>query len=311
MKNKKKKIVVIGSSNVDLIMQMDHLPKPGETVLGGVFNQTYGGKGANQAVGAARSGADVSFISALGDDGFAPDFVANFKKDQIDVSRISFKKGFATGTALIMIDKNGENCISVAPGANNELKPEEIDAAEAILAEAEMILLQCEIHPQTLRYIIRKASDMNKKLLLNLAPAISLEAEYLAPLEWLIVNESEASFLVGRSVETAQEMESAVHELEQRVKGGVILTLGSKGSFIARGATREHVAAFSVQAVDTTAAGDIYCGSLATALAEDKTIREAVRFASAAAAIAVTRLGAQPSAPSRIEIEEFLSGQEI
>ena len=301
-----KKIVVIGSSNVDLIMQMHHLPKPGETISGGVFTQTYGGKGANQAVGAARSGGNVHFISALGDDAFAPDFIENFKKDSIDTQYVMTKEGFATGTALIMIDEQGENCISVAPGANHELTPKDIDRAEAVIKTAEMIVVQCELHPNTLRYIINKADNLNVNVMLNLAPAQALEDEYLEKLAWLIVNESEAQFLTGKSVDSMESVQAAVETLTQKVKGGVILTLGKKGAYVAIGEMRSLIPAFKVEAIDTTAAGDIYCGTLATALVEGKNIQEAVRFASAAAAIAVTRLGAQPSAPTREEIDAFL-----
>ena len=301
-----KKIVVIGSSNVDLIMQMQRLPKPGETISGGVFTQTYGGKGANQAVAAARSGGNVDFITALGDDAFAPDFIENFKKDSIDTQYLTTKKGFATGTALIMIDKKGENCISVAPGANHELKPVDIDRAEAVIKSAKMIVLQCELHPNTLRYIINKAAKLNVDIMLNLAPAQALEDQYLQKLSWLIVNESEAAFLTGQTLNSMASIESAVETLVQKVNGGVILTLGAQGSYVALAKLRKVVPAFKVEAIDTTAAGDVYCGSLATALVEGKNIQDAVRFASAAAAIAVTRLGAQPSAPTREEIEAFL-----
>ncbi len=301
-----KKIVVIGSSNVDLIMKLERLPKPGETVSGGVFIQTYGGKGANQAVGAARAGGDVCFISCLGEDGFAPDFIKNFEQDGIDTQFVYQKKGAATGTALIMIDAKGENCISVAPGANHELRPKHIEEAELILQEAAIIVLQCEVHPDTLRYVINKGDELYKKVLLNLAPAQPLEKEYLEKLHYLVVNESEAAFLLGQTVDNLEEARSAVEKLNKIVRGGVILTLGAKGSYVADGDLRELVPAFPVEAIDTTAAGDVYCGSLAAALVEGKPILEAVRFASAAAAIAVTRLGAQASAPTRSEIESML-----
>ena len=300
-------IVVIGSSNIDLIMQVKQLPKPGETVTGGIFNQMHGGKGANQAVGAARSGAEVTFISCLGTDDFAPAMVKSFQEDNIDSSFIFQEQGFATGTALIMIDEKGENCISVAPGANFVLSKKHIDQAIAAIENAELVLLQCEILPETIHYCIEKSRELGKKIVLNLAPAYPLPDVFLRELDILIVNESEAELLSKLPVNTMEEAKVASLKLKQMVRGAVILTLGSKGSLVSTDKEQYTVPAFEVKAVDTTAAGDVYCGSLATALVEGKTLREAVRFASAAAAIAVTRLGAQVSAPSRSEIEALLA----
>ena len=301
------RIVVVGSSNVDLIMKVGRLPLPGESVSGGVFTQTYGGKGANQAVGAARSGSDVCFVSCLGADGFAPDFIKNFEKDGIDTQHVLQREGAVTGTALIMIDEQGENCISAAPGANNELKPEDIDRAEPALRDADMIVLQYEVHPDTVRHVIDRGAALGKKVLFNLAPAQALENQYLEKLHTLVVNESEAALLLQEPVSGLEDAPAAVDKLKESVNGCVILTLGAAGSYIADGDLRKLIPAFKVEAVDTTAAGDVYCGSLATALVEGKSILEAIRFASAASAITVTRLGAQPSAPSREEIDSFLS----
>lgn len=301
------KIAVIGSSNIDLIMQIKHLPKPGETVMGGIFNQMYGGKGANQAVGAARAGGMVSFISCLGADGYAPAILKSFKDDGIDSRFVWQEESFATGTALIMIDEKGENCISVAPGANFALSKKHIDLATEAIEAAELILLQCEVLPETIHYCIEKSRKLGKKIVLNLAPAYPLPEAYLKELDLLIVNESEAALLGKLPVTSLEEAKAASLRLNQLVKGAVILTLGAKGSLVSTDQEQYIVPAFKVNAVDTTAAGDVYCGSLATALVEGKTLKEAVRFASAAAAIAVTRLGAQISAPSRAEIEAFLA----
>ncbi|MEM7367752.1 MAG: ribokinase [Bacteroidota bacterium] len=300
-------IVVIGSSNVDLIMQLPRLPRPGETISGGVFTQTYGGKGANQAVGAARSGGQVTFVSCLGADGFAPDFIQNFQQDSIRTEYVFQIPEAATGTALIMIDAKGENCISVAPGANHLLTRSHLRQAKEAIEQAAVILLQCELHPATLRQVIELGDELNKPILLNLAPAQALEDDYLSKLHWLIVNESEAAMLTQMSVENMKDVQAAADLLIKKVGGGVIITLGAKGSYIVEKTHRQLVPAFSVNAVDTTAAGDVYCGSLATALVEGKSTQEAVRFASAAAAIAVTRLGAQASAPTRAEIDQFLT----
>lgn len=301
-----KKIVVIGSSNIDLIMQVERLPVPGETITGGVFNQTFGGKGANQAVGAARSGGDVTFVSCLGQDSFAEDVIASFKEDDINTKHILTKEGVATGTALIMIDAKGENCITVAPGANYELLPEHIDAIENTLKEASFLLLQCEIHPATLSYIIDKAWKLGVKTILNLAPARDLLAEQLAKLHTLIVNESEAAFLLKSPVENVEQAKAAAHKLAGQVAECVIVTLGSKGAYTVTKEDAFMVPAFSVEAVDTTAAGDVFCGALTTALVEGMSLKQAIRFGCAASAVAVTRLGAQDSAPTRAEIEGML-----
>ena len=299
-------IVVIGSSNMDLIMQVDRLPRPGETVTGGVFSRAFGGKGANQAVGAARAGGRVQFVSCLGADTFAADMLANFQRDGIDTRFVFQEKEAATGTALITVDRQGENCITVAPGANHRLLPRHIDEAEAAIRSAELVVLQCELHPDTLNYAIDRAAALGKKILLNLAPAQPLADQYLRKLHLLVVNETEAAMLTGLSVNSVEEATTAAEQLRTKVNGGVIVTLGTRGSYVAVDNMRELIPAFKVKAVDTTAAGDVYCGSLATALVEGQSIAQAVRFASAAAAIAVTRLGAQPSAPVRREIDAFL-----
>ena len=301
------KIAVIGSSNVDLIMQIERLPIPGETVTGGKFHQTNGGKGANQAVGAARAGAEVTFISSLGADSFASNFLARLKEDSINTDYIIQKEGLSTGTALIMIDAQAENCIAVAPGANYALNKHHIDKAEAILATADLILIQCEILPETIHYIIQKADSLGKRLVLNLAPAYALPTELLSLVDLLIVNESEAALLSNLPVRTLEEAQKASVLLEQKVRGEVILTLGAKGSLVTTAKEQFAVDAFNVDAIDTTGAGDVYCGSLAAALVNGMDLREAVRFASAASALAVTRLGAQTAAPYLKEIEALLN----
>jgi len=305
--NTNKKIAVVGSSNIDLIMQVPRFPKPGETVPDGVFSQTFGGKGANQAVAAARSGGEVVFVSCLGVDGFAENFMERFENDNIDTTNVFQEAGVSTGTAMIMVDQNGENCIAVAPGANYCLTERHLTKSQPALLESRVILLQGELHPDMLRSVLKWAFEAKKKVLLNMAPAQHLEEEYLKEVSLLLVNESEAGILVDRPVNGVEEAKRAAEELAQFTTGGVIVSLGEKGSYIVTKDMREIVPAFSVKAVDTTAAGDVYCGTLATALVEGMDTLEAVRFASAAAAISVTRLGAQPSIPFRNEIEEFLS----
>lgn len=299
------KIVVIGSSNIDLIMQVEHLPRPGETVTQGIFSQVLGGKGANQAVAAARAGGAVALIASVGNDSFAEDMLKSFQKDGIDTQYTVKNPKIPTGTALITIDKQGENCISVAPGANHALDSSHIRSAKSLLAAADLIVLQCELHPDTLAFAIDYCASLGKKILLNLAPAIPVDDSLLAKLHMLIVNETEAEFLLKQSLEDFGGPQQAAQALRNRTNG-VIITLGTKGSYVSTVEFEGHVEAYEVDALDTTAAGDTYCGNLATALSSGIQMEEAVKRASAAAAISVTRLGAQSSVPFHQDIEDFL-----
>ena len=301
-----KNIVVIGSSNIDLIMKMERVPKLGETVTEGEFSQVFGGKGANQAVGAARTGGQVTFVSCVGDDAFGTQMIEGFNNDGINTEFVTIEQDVASGTALIMIDSEGQNAISVAPGANSRLKEHHIDRASMAISQAEIVLFQYEILPESLEYAIHKCHELGERIALNLAPARPISDEALSKLSILIVNEIEAEFLTGLPADSPENISKIANALLEKGIETVIITLGKEGSYIAQKGHSEMVAAYEVEAVDTTAAGDIYCGSLCTALVEGKTMAEAVRFASAAAAISVTRLGAQPSAPSREEIEDFM-----
>ena len=300
------KIAVIGSSNVDMIIKSSHLPRPGETVGGGVFAKVNGGKGANQAVAAARAGGNVAFISCLGNDDFAPAMLNNFKTDNIDTKYIFVEKDVATGIALILVDDKGENCISVAPGANHRLSAEHIKKAETAINESEIILLQLEIPVESVLFAIELAHKHKKKVLLNPAPARQIDDKHLAMIHSLVLNETEAEFLTGLPVETDSQIREASKALLKKGPQNIVITLGAKGAYVKNSERDEFLPAFKVEAVDTTAAGDVYCGNLAVALVEGRSIFEAVRFASAASAISVTRLGAQPSAPKLTETIEFL-----
>lgn len=301
-----KTITVIGSSNIDMIMKMNNLPRLGETVTDAEYFQVYGGKGANTAVGAARAGGNVFFVNCVGDDIFSEPMVENFKKDGINTDFVFREKGISSGTALIMIGGKGDNYLSVAPGANYRLTADYIDKARKAIENAEMIIVQNEIPIETIRYIIDMASSHGKKILYNYAPAKPFPGINFEKIEFLVVNETEAEFLSGQKVETDSEIEKAARILVDKGATNVIITLGARGSYINSENLKIYLPAFKVDAIDTTAAGDIYCGSLAVALTEGKNLKEAVRFAGAASAISVTRLGAQPSAPLRNEIEKFL-----
>lgn len=302
----KDKIVVIGSSNVDLIMKMDHLPEKGETVTNGVFMQVYGGKGANQAVAAARSGGKIAFVSCVGEDAYTPQMVQNYKNDGIVTRFVFAENGVASGCALILIGQTGENMIAVAPGANYKLTPAKIDQAMPVIDEAAMIVMQYEIAEETIKYVIDIADRKGIPVMWNCAPARAFDVSYIPKISILVLNEVEAGFLAGMQVENEADAEVAAQKLVNNGVEKVIITLGSKGAFVMTKTEKVSVPAFKVEAVDTTAAGDTFCGAFAVALVEGKPLKESLEFASAAAAISVTRMGAQPSAPYRAEIDEFI-----
>lgn len=300
------KIVVIGSSNVDLIMKMDHLPEKGETVTDAEFFQVYGGKGANQAVAAARAGGNVAFVNCVGEDAYTPQMVQNYKNDGIDTRFVFHEKGIASGHALIMIGSEGMNYLSVAPGANYKLTPAKIDEAMAAIDEAEMIVMQYEITEETIKYLIDIANHKGIPVMWNCAPARAFDLSYIPKINILVLNEVEAGFLAEMPVENEADAEKAAQKLVDKGVEKVIITLGSQGAFVVTKTEKVSVPAFKVKAVDTTAAGDTFCGAFAVAFVEGKSLKNALQFASAAAAISVTRMGAQPSAPTRREIDDFL-----
>jgi ribokinase len=301
------RVVVVGSSNIDLVMKMPRLPRVGETVTDATFVQAFGGKGANQAVGAARAGGEVSFVGSVGDDAYGAQVRGNLEADGIDTRFVFTEPGIASGTALILVGGGGENCISVAPGANYRLTPARVDSAREALAAASIVVTQCEIPPETLGHVVGIAAILGKPVLLNLAPARPVASEALSMLTMLAVNETEAEFLTGRKVAGDRDVREAADALLARGPKTVVLTLGARGAYVASAGVGALVPGFAVEAVDTTAAGDVHCGALAVALVEGRPVVEAVRFANAAAALSVTRLGAQPSAPRRNEIEALLS----
>jgi ribokinase len=299
-------ILVIGSTNVDFLIKSDKLPAAGETVTGGIFTQNFGGKGANQAVGAARAGGNVSFVTCLGEDSYADELLHSFKNDHISTHYIFKESAVATGTALILLDNKGNNCISVAPGANFKFTTAHIDKALDAILGADMIVLQMEIPFEVNKHVFDLAKKYRKKVMFNLAPARPFDLSVLQNTYAFVVNEVEASMVTGLKVETDNEVKTAALALLDKGPEIAVITLGAKGSFFATMENQQFVPAFKVKAVDTTAAGDVYCGCLAVALVEGKSLAEALQFAGAASAISVTRLGAQPSAPTRAEIDQFL-----
>jgi ribokinase len=300
-------VVVVGSSNVDLVMKMAHLPKVGETVTDATFVQAFGGKGANQAVGAARAGGEVVFVACVGDDAYGAQVIDNLKADGVDTGFVFTEAGVASGTALIMVGGEGQNYLSVAPGANYHLTPAHVDRARGAIEAAAVVISQCEILPETLDHVIDLGAKLGKPVMLNLAPARKVGDVSLARLFCLAVNETEAEFLTGLKVAGDRDIETAAGALLGRGPRTVVLTLGARGAYVAGKGVRSLVPGFDVEAMDTTAAGDVHCGALAVALVEGRPLLEAVRFANAAAALSVTKLGAQPSAPRRPDIDALLS----
>ncbi|MGC8638682.1 MAG: ribokinase [Isosphaeraceae bacterium] len=302
----KKPIVVVGSSNTDMIIKLDRIPRPGETILGGEFVTAPGGKGANQAVAAARAGGRVSFIARVGRDMFGDQAIDGFLKDKIDVEHVGRDKSAPSGVALIFVAKDGENSIAVASGANNCLSAAHVRKARRLIASAAAVVLQLETPLATMQAAAEIAAQAGVPVILNPAPARALPDELLRNVTILTPNETEAELLTGIKVEDDSSAGRAALALLARGVQTVIITLGSRGAFVANAQSRSLIEGFPMQAVDTTAAGDVFNGALAVALAEEQPLEQAVRFANAAAAISVTRMGAQPSAPKRKEIDKLL-----
>ena len=299
-------IVVVGSSNTDMIVRLPRIPRPGETLLGGQFLTAAGGKGANQAVGAARAGGKVTFIARVGKDVFGDEAIAGFQRGGIDVSRVSRDPHAPSGVALIFVAEGGENSIAVAGGANAKLRPADIKQAAKVIRSADLLVAQLETPLATIQAAAKIAAKAGVRVILNPAPARPLPNALLRLVSILTPNETEAEALTGIKVTNERGAARACAALRARGVRTVILTLGSRGAWLADAEGERLVPGFKVKAIDTTAAGDIFNGALAVALAEDKTLPDAVRFANAAAALSVTRLGAQPSAPLRAEIDKFL-----
>ena len=297
---------MVGSSNTDMVVRVPALPRPGETVLGGTFFTARGGKGANQAVAAARAGGSVAMIGCLGDDAFGDDTLAALAAEGIAVEGIRRVAGVPSGVALILVDEGGENCIAVASGANAFLGPEEVARCAELLSPDGVLLIQLETPIETVVAAARAARGAGARVILNPAPAREVPDELLALVSVLTPNETEAGQLAGIAVSEERGLERAASALLARGIGAVVVTLGAAGAYVATAEQRETLPGFWVEARDTTGAGDVFNGALAVALAERLPVHEAARFANAAAAISVTRDGAQPAAPGRAEILRLL-----
>ncbi|MDO8897650.1 MAG: ribokinase, partial [Bacteroidales bacterium] len=300
-----KKIVVVGSCNTDMVIKADRLPIPGETVLGGTFFMNPGGKGANQAVSAARMGGNVTLISKTGNDVFGKQSMMLYDSENIKTDYIFSDPNNPSGVALITVDSNGENCIVVASGANANLFPADINKAYAEIENSDLVLMQLEIPIDTVEYVAEIASKRNIKVILNPAPARALSDNLLKNLYIIIPNRSEAEILSGIKVTDLEKARQAADIISAKGVNIVVVTLGSEGALIKDFDEYHFVEAVKVDAMDTTAAGDVFCGSVCVGLAEGKSILESVKMAARAAAITVTRMGAQSSIPYRSELSSL------
>jgi ribokinase len=295
-------VVVVGSLNMDLVLPVPRFPEPGETLSGGALRLVPGGKGANQAVACARLGAPAALVGLVGADNFGSELLAALQRDPIDLRHVDTTAQAATGVAMIMVDAAAQNRIALAPGANAALTPAHIDAAGALIDRAALLIVQLEIPLATVLHAIERAARAGRPIMLNPAPAQLLPSALWPAIDYLVVNETEAGLLAGSAVTDPQSAASAALALRQRGARQVLVTLGAQGVVIADAAGTRHCAAPAVLAVDTTAAGDTFIGGVAAGLSEGLSLDCAVQLGMAAAALCVTRVGAQSSIPYRAEL---------
>jgi ribokinase len=306
---KRPRIAVVGSANVDLTTFADQFPKPGETICGQKFDLGFGGKGANQAVAARLCGADVFIVARVGDDLFGPSTIKNFEKLGIDATHVRQVAGVSSGVAPIFVDPSGQNRIIVVKGANDELRPADVDAAADTLKSADCIVLQFEIPLETVYYTIKFARRNGIRCILNPAPAQPIDMKVLADLDYFVPNESEAETISGMPVRTVEEARKCADKLLASGMRRVIMTLGANGSLVAGSEGMEHVPAFKVKSVDSTGAGDAFIGSFATFLGEGLPELEAVKRANLYAGLSTTGVGTQKSFYDRVGFEVEWGGR--
>lgn len=304
------RVVVVGSANVDFVVQTPHIPRPGETVLGHNFVMAMGGKGANQAVGAARLGARVSFVARVGQDVFGDQCLEAYRAEGIDTRFVSRDADEATGVALIAVAADGENSITVASGANMRLLPQHVRAAEEIFREADVLVMQLEVPLETVLAAAQLAAKHGVRVVLNPAPAQKLPSELLALVDVLTPNRIELAMLLG--VQEAEIVGLDDAQLAERALSlgvaNAVITLGAEGALVADARGAQRVPPFRVQPVDTTAAGDAFNAGLAVALGRGEPLVTAARYGAACGALATTKVGAQPSLPRAEEVEALLGG---
>jgi ribokinase len=299
------RVCVVGSTNIDLTFRTDRLPRPGETLTGHSFQLGFGGKGANQAVMAARLGAAVTMVGRVGNDPFAQEALGNLRSQGIEVHHVRRDAERPTGVAAIIVDEQARNCILLVAGANLGLSPDDVRQAADAIRSADVVLGQLEVPPEATAEAFRLARSAGVRTVLNPAPAVALPAELLALADLCVPNETEAELLTGRPVTTLAEAEAAARTLRERGPRAVLLTLAERGVMLMGDGPVEVIPGREVTAVDSSGAGDAFIGSLAVFLAEGMTLPEAARRANAAAALSVTRSGTQASFPTRAEVEAF------
>ncbi|WP_264289676.1 ribokinase [Duffyella gerundensis] len=301
------KLAVLGSINADHILNLAHFPRPGETVIGKQYQIAFGGKGANQAVAAGRAGADIAFIACVGEDDTGERVRQQLAVDRIDVAPVAVVPAMATGVAMIFVNGEGENVIGIYAGANAALTPQRVEQHQQVIGEASALLMQLESPLESVLAAAQIARQHDTHVILNPAPAAALSDELLSLIDIITPNETEAEILTGIPVKNDDDAARAASWLHNKGIATVLITLGSRGVWLSEQGQAQRIAGFRVTAVDTIAAGDTFNGALITALLEGQPMTQAVRFAHAAAAIAVTRAGAQPSVPWREEIDRFLA----
>jgi ribokinase len=297
-------ILVVGSMNADLVVRAPRFPQPGETISGEDLQIIPGGKGANQAVAAARQGASVAMVGRVGNDSFGPELINNLKQNNADTSHVQVDPSSATGTAIIIVDANGQNSIVLSPGGNSKVSPADVENVS--FPDHKLLLLQLEIPIEAVLSAAQHAKESGLRVLLNPAPARSLPDELISLSDFLLPNETELSLLTDQSVTDLASAEKAAKILLARGAQNVIVTLGANGALIVNKEMTKHVPAFKVSVVDTTAAGDAFIGGFAFALLQSKPLEEAVCYSCACGALAATKFGAQPSLPTREEVERFM-----
>ena len=303
----KNKVVVVGSYNTDMTIKTKRLPGPGETVIGGYFSTGGGGKGANQAIAAARIGAEVTFVARVGNDLLGSEGIKRLNEEHINTKYIYRDNELPTGVAFIVVDDKGENSIVVASGANANLSPTDIESASDEISSADILLIQLESPIESVYASIKSAHDNGVTVILNPAPAQELDNHILKYVDVITPNIVEAEMLTGIKVTDVNSLQSIVNRFFDYGINDVIITLGSKGYFAGAHDAMKIIPALNVAPIDTTGAGDVFSGSLAAFLSEGMTIEKAARMANAAASVSVTRLGAQDGAPKRVEIENFVA----
>ena len=295
-------VLVIGSLNADLVVRSPRFPQPGETISGGDLLTIPGGQGANQAVAAARQGANVAMVGRVGKDNFAPFLVENLNVNHVNTMHVA-QDNAATGTAIIIVDENGQNSIVLSAGANGKVDSQDVDSAP----DAKILLLQFEIPMDSVLHAAKRYKTKGTTVILNPAPARQISEELFTLIDILVPNESELSLLTNMPVTDIKSAELAAQEILKRGVKTVIVTMGSKGALLVTDAQVKQVDTYKVEVVDTTAAGDAFIGGFASAMLHSKSLEESVRYGCACGALATTKLGAQPSLPTKEEVEKFIA----